>query len=119
MGAQDTSSGTRRPHDTSETLVARGAAREIVLGIPGGSGLDPHAVHEHGWFTVIEGDVEITTDQGEQIFGTSGLLVELAPGERHTVRACSESAVILLLTPGPAGVSPSVPPLLEGFAPTS
>ena len=56
--------------------------------------------------TVLGGDVEITTSAGESISGSSGLLVEFAPNERHAVHAHSDARLLLLLTPWPGGGHP-------------
>lgn len=74
--------------------------------IPAGESLHDHQVHERVWVTVIDGEVEITTARGESVAGGSGLIVELAPGERHAVVAKGPARLLLLLTPWPGDGHP-------------
>jgi quercetin dioxygenase-like cupin family protein len=76
-------------------------ARAIALAIPAGESLQDHQVHERAWVSILSGQAEITTTEGERIAGTPGLLVEFDPGERHAVRAVSDTRLLLLLTPWP------------------
>ncbi|MGI8715385.1 MAG: cupin domain-containing protein [Solirubrobacteraceae bacterium] len=69
--------------------------------IPAGESFDDHQVHERAWVTVLDGEVEIKTSAGEGVIGRSGLLVEFAPNERHSVHARSDARILLLLTPWP------------------
>lgn len=89
-----------KPH-APEILASTDEARAIALMIPAGESLDDHQVHERAWVTVLGGDVEITTSSGESISGSSGLVVEFAPNERHGVHAQSDAHLLLLLTPWP------------------
>ena len=90
-----------KPH-APEILASTDDARAIVLLIPAGESLNDHQVHERAWLTVIDGDVEITTNgTGQTVIGGCGLLVEFAPSERHAVHARSDARLLLLLTPWP------------------
>jgi quercetin dioxygenase-like cupin family protein len=89
-----------RPH-APEILASTDDARAIALMIPAGESFDDHQVHERAWVTVLDGEVEIKTSAGEGIIGRSGLLVEFAPNERHSVHARSDARILLLLTPWP------------------
>lgn len=84
-----------------EILSSSEAARVIALDLAEGEGLAEHEVHERAWMLVLDGAVEITTAAGERASGGAGLLVELAPGERHDVVASSKARLLLLLTPWP------------------
>jgi quercetin dioxygenase-like cupin family protein len=84
-----------------EILSSTPEARAIVLDLEAGEGLPDHEVHERAWIVVIEGEVEVTGAGGEHASGGTGLLVELAPSERHEVVARSNARVLLLLTPWP------------------
>ena len=64
-----------------------------------------HQVHERAWVSILSGEAEITTTAGERIAGAPGLLVEFDPGERHAVRAVSDTR-LLLLTPCPGAGHP-------------
>jgi quercetin dioxygenase-like cupin family protein len=68
-----------RPH-SPEILSTSDEARAVVLEIPAGESLQGHQVHERAWVTVIGGEVEITTSDGQRAAGGSGLMVEFAPG---------------------------------------
>jgi Cupin domain len=89
-----------RPH-SPEVLSTTDDARAIVLEIPAGESLRDHQVHERAWVTVVDGEVEITTTDGEKVVGGCGLTVEFAPAERHAVLARSTARLLLLLTPWP------------------
>ena len=89
-----------RPH-APQILSSTDDARAIVIEIPAGESMQDHQVHERAWVTVIEGDVQITTAAGEQITGSTGLLVEFDPRERHAVTARTDARILLLLTPWP------------------
>lgn len=89
-----------RPH-APEILASTDDARAIALMIPAGESFDDHQVHERAWVTVLDGEVEIKTSAGEGVIGRSGLLVEFAPNERHSVHARSDARILLLLTPWP------------------
>jgi redox-sensitive bicupin YhaK (pirin superfamily) len=85
-----------------QILSSTDDARAIVLQIPEGEALDEHQVHERAWLAVIDGEVEISTSNGEQVTGGTGLFAEFDPAERHTVTARSDARILLLLTPWPA-----------------
>ena len=85
-----------------QILSSTDDARAIVLQIPRGEALDEHQVHERAWLAVIDGEVEISTSDGEQVTGGTGLFAEFDPAERHTVAARSDARILLLLTPWPA-----------------
>jgi quercetin dioxygenase-like cupin family protein len=89
-----------KPH-APEILASTDDARAIALLIPGGESLDDHQVHERAWVAVLDGEVEITTMTGESISGSSGLLIEFPPNERHAVHARTDARLLLLLTPWP------------------
>ena len=85
-----------------QILSSTDDARAIVLQIPRGEALDEHQVHERAWLAVIDGEVEISTSDGERVTGGTGLFAEFDPAERHTVTARSDARILLLLTPWPA-----------------
>jgi quercetin dioxygenase-like cupin family protein len=89
-----------KPH-APEILATTDDARAIALLIPAGESLDDHQVHERAWVTVLDGEVEITTTDGESINGSSGLLIEFSPNEPHAVHAHTDAHLLLLLTPWP------------------
>jgi quercetin dioxygenase-like cupin family protein len=94
-----------KPH-APQILSSTDDARAIVLAIPAGESLQDHQVHERAWVSIFSGEAEITTAAGERIPGKPGLLVEFDPGERHAVRAVSDTRLLLLLTPWPGAEHP-------------
>ena len=94
-----------QPH-SPEILSSTDDARVIVLEIPAGGELDDHQVYERAWVTVIEGEVEFSTAGGDAVAGSTGLMVEFAPGERHAVRARTKARILLLLAPWPGDGHP-------------
>lgn len=96
-----------------EILSSTDAARAIALDLAAGESLADHEVHERAWLVVVEGTVEVATSAGERVRGSSGLLVELGPGERHEVLALSQSRLLLLLTPWPGGGHPGAMTIRE------
>jgi redox-sensitive bicupin YhaK (pirin superfamily) len=89
-----------------EILSSSDAARVIALDLAEGESLAEHEVHERAWVLVLDGAIEVTTVAGEHASGGVGLLVELAPGERHDVLATLQSRLLLLLTPWPGNGHP-------------
>ncbi len=100
MNSWDIRALTVQPH-APEILSSSDDARAVVLEIPAGERLSDHQVHERAWVIVIDGEVEITTDAGEQTVGGRGLMVAFEPNERHAVLARSNTRLLLLLTPWP------------------
>lgn len=89
-----------------EILSTSDAARAIVLDLAAGESLAEHEVHERAWVIVVDGEVEVGTGAGASVKGGAGLLVELAPGERHEVLATTDARLLLLLTPWPGDGHP-------------
>lgn len=96
-----------------EILSSSEAARAIVLDLASGEALGDHEVHERAWVVVIAGEVEVSAGSSGLATGGPGLLVELAPGERHEVVAVSDARLLLLLTPWPGGGHPGAMTITE------
>jgi quercetin dioxygenase-like cupin family protein len=96
-----------------EILSTNDAARLIALDLADGEGLAEHQVHEHVWIFVVRGEVEVTGPAGERQVGGPGLLVELAPAERHDVHALTDARLLLLLAPWPGDGHPGAMTLRE------
>ena len=76
-------------------------ARAIVIVLPAGELMQDHVVHERAWVVVVEGEVEITTDEVGAVLGAGGTLFQIEPGERHEVIARTDARLLLFLTPWP------------------
>jgi quercetin dioxygenase-like cupin family protein len=95
-----------------EILSSNADARAVALDLAAGEGLNEHEVHERTWLVVLDGEVEVSSG-GESARGGVGTLVELAPRERHAVRASSQARVLLLLTPWPGRGHPGAMTLTQ------
>ena len=95
-----------------EILSSSDVARAIVLDLEAGESLPEHEVHERAWIVVVDGTVDVSAASGT-VSGGAGLLVELAPGERHAVSAQSKARLLLLLTPWPGSGHPGAMTIRE------
>jgi quercetin dioxygenase-like cupin family protein len=82
--------------------------RAIAILLPAGEELQEHQVHERAYMFVVDGEVEIDHSE-ETIKGGSGLLAHFEPNERRTVKALSDSRIVLVLAPWPGVGHPSRP----------
>jgi quercetin dioxygenase-like cupin family protein len=90
-----------------EILFSSESGRAILLDLAAGERLADHEVHERTWLLVIDGEVVVHGPAGDEVTGGSGLLVELAPGERHEIQAGPSGArLLLVLTPWPGAGHP-------------
>lgn len=89
-----------------EILSTSDEGRVIALDLAAGEDLAEHEVHERAWVVVVSGAVEIGTRSGATVAGSSGLMVEFGPGERHYVKATQESRLLLILAPWPGDGHP-------------
>jgi quercetin dioxygenase-like cupin family protein len=89
-----------------EILNSSESGRAILLDLAAGERLADHEVHERTWLLVIGGEVVVGGPASEHATGGAGLLVELAPGERHEVEARTDARLLLLLTPWPGAGHP-------------
>lgn len=96
-----------------EILSSSDVARAIVLDLAAGESLADHQVHERAWLVVLDGEVQVSTAEGEQASGGAGLLVEFAPGERHEVAASTNARLLHLLTPWPGAGHPGAMTIRE------
>lgn len=93
------------PH-SPQVLRSDDDTRVIAMEIPSGEQLQEHEVHEHTHLLVVSGEVQIDRDS-ETVSGGPGLLAHFEPGERHSVKALSETRLVLLLSPWPGEGHPS------------
>jgi quercetin dioxygenase-like cupin family protein len=94
-------------------LASAEDARTILLQLPTGEELQEHEVHERARLVVVDGEVEVTTADGESVAAAAGYLFEFDPGERHTVAARSAARLLLILTPWPGDGHPGAMTLEE------
>jgi len=105
MKSWDLKTVEAEPHQP-EILASAEDARTILLHLPAGEELQEHEVHERARVVVVEGEVDVTTADGETTPAGAGHLFELDPGERHTVSARSDARLLLVLTPWPGDGHP-------------
>jgi quercetin dioxygenase-like cupin family protein len=94
------------PHQP-EVLDSEAEGRAIVINLPKGEQLQEHQVHERAWLLVVDGIVGITTPDGEDAEGSTGLLAVFDPKERHEVTALEDARLLLVLSPWPGDGHPS------------
>ncbi|HEY1286330.1 MAG TPA: hypothetical protein VGF04_09595 [Solirubrobacterales bacterium] len=100
------------PHEP-QILSTADDARTILIDLPAGEELQEHEVHEYARIVVVDGQVEVTTPDGESVSAGSGHLFEFAPAERRTVAATADARLLLLLTPWPGDGHPGAMTLEE------
>ena len=96
-----------------EILSSSDAARAIALDLAAGESLAEHQVHERAWLVVIDGVLEVGTREAGGVRASAGELFTFAPQEPHTVRAVSDSRLLLLLSPWPGEGHPGAMSLEE------
>ena len=100
------------PH-RPEILSTAQEGRAITLDLPAGEMLQDHQVHEGAWIMVIRGEVAIISETAQIVEAQPGILLHLAPQERHEVRAHTDTRLLLLLTPWPGPGHPGTMTLEE------
>jgi quercetin dioxygenase-like cupin family protein len=80
--------------------------RAIAIRLEAGEELSEHQVHERAYLLVADGSVEIVND-GSTITGETGFLSHFEPNERRTVRALTDTRLVLVLAPWPGVGHPS------------
>jgi quercetin dioxygenase-like cupin family protein len=89
-----------------EILSTEENSRSILLYLPAGEELQEHEVHENARVVVIEGEVDVSTAEGERVSAGAGHMLEFAPAERHTVAARTDARILLILSPWPGDGHP-------------
>lgn len=105
MQSWDLKAVEAEPHQP-QILASADDARTIVLQLPAGESLQEHEVHERARLVVVDGEVDVTTADGEAVAARAGHLFEFDPGERRTVAASSDARLLLILTPWPGDGHP-------------
>jgi quercetin dioxygenase-like cupin family protein len=112
MKSWDLKSADVVPHEP-RILSTDGDARAIALHLPAGEELQEHEVHERARVIVVDGEVEVTTADGESELAAAGHLFEFDPGERRTISARADARLLLLLSPWPGDGHPGAMSLEE------
>lgn len=95
-------------------LASADDARTIVLNLPAGEELQEHEVHERARLIVIDGEVDVTTDDGAvPTSAGTGHLFEFDPGERRTILARTDARLLYVLSPWPGDGHPGAMTLEE------
>ena len=89
-----------------EILSSAGDARAILLHLPAEEELQEREVHERARIVVIDGEVEVTTPDGDTMSTAAGHLFEFEPQERRTVIAHSATRLLIVLHPWPGDGHP-------------
>jgi quercetin dioxygenase-like cupin family protein len=105
MQSWDIRSMEIEPHQP-QVLRSDDETRAIAIRLPAGEELSEHQVHERAYLLVADGSVEITND-GSTVTGETGFLSHFAPNERRTVRALTDTRLVLVLAPWPGVGHPS------------
>jgi quercetin dioxygenase-like cupin family protein len=95
-----------KPH-APEILHSDDEGRTIVINLPAGEELQEHQVHERAWIVVVDGEVEITEPGGRTLRAGPGWLSLADPKERHSLRAETDTRILLMLAPWPGDGHPS------------
>jgi quercetin dioxygenase-like cupin family protein len=75
--------------------------RAVVVELAGGEEMGDHRVRERAVVQVVSGRVAIEAS-GESVECEAGTLVTFEPAEPHTVRALTDTRLLLVLAPWPA-----------------
>ncbi|HEX6780543.1 MAG TPA: hypothetical protein VF125_00785 [Solirubrobacterales bacterium] len=101
------------PHQP-RILASAEDARTIVLQLPAGEELQEHEVHERARVIVVEGEVDVSTEDGaDSASAGAGHLFEFAPGERRRIVARSDARLLMVLSPWPGDGHPGAMTLEE------
>jgi quercetin dioxygenase-like cupin family protein len=93
------------PHHP-QVLRSDDETRAIAILLSGGEELKEHQVHERAYLFVADGEIQI--DQGDgRVSGGTGFVSHFAPNERRTVRATTDTRLVLVLAPWPGVGHPS------------
>jgi quercetin dioxygenase-like cupin family protein len=94
-----------QPHHP-QVLRSDDETRAIAILLPAGDELQEHQVHERAYLLVADGEIEVEQN-GRRVTGGPGFLSHFEPAERRTVRALSDSRLVLVLAPWPGVGHPS------------
>lgn len=89
-----------------QILASGEDARTVLINLPAGEELQEHQVHERARVVVVDGEVDVTTANGDFASAHGGHLFEFDPGEPHTVVAREDARLLLVLSPWPGDGHP-------------
>ncbi len=93
----DAPAGTRDPI----VLHSDDGARAVLLVLSPGQSLGDHQVRENAWVLVLDGTVQLSSDDAT-VEASPGTLTRFEPGERHSLTSQDGARVLLVLAPWPA-----------------
>ena len=96
LSAIETPGGSRSP----VVLFSDEHARAVVIGLEPGQELGDHAVKEHAFVVVVEGEVQVEAE-GRSVAAGAGTLVSFEREERHAVSSPGGARLLLVLAPWP------------------
>ena len=105
MQSWDIRSLAIEPH-LPQVLRSDDETRAIAVRLPGGEELQEHQVHERTYLLVAEGEIEIIQN-GNSVSGGSGFVSHFEPNERRSIRAVTDTRLVLVLAPWPGVGHPS------------
>ena len=108
MDSWDVTSIDTEPHKPTVLRSDDGAARAIAVNLPAGDKLGDHEVHEHAYLVLVEGALEIQSEDGNTETAAPGFVCHWTPHERHEVRATEDSRFVLFLAPWPGQGHPNL-----------
>ena len=85
---------------TSPVVLDSEDSRALLIRLAPGQELGAHQVRERAWVVVIDGSVDIETEQ-ETITASAGTLLEFDPTERRGARSANGARLLILLAPWP------------------
>jgi len=92
----ETPGGSRSP----VVLFSDEHARAVLIGLEPGQELGDHEMKEHAFVVVLEGEVEVASDE-QSVAAGAGTLLSLEREERRAVSSASGARLLMLLAPWP------------------
>ncbi len=92
--------------DHPQVLRSDDETRAIALRMAKGGELQEHQVHERAYLLVVDGEIEILQND-RSVTGTTGFLAHFEPNERRSIRALTDTRLVLVLAPWPGIGHPS------------
>jgi quercetin dioxygenase-like cupin family protein len=93
----DLPGGSRSP----VVLFSRSEARAVLIGLEPGQELGDHQVKENAFLVVLDGGVQVRSEDGTVVEAGGGTLLSFEVNERHTVASAGGARLLLVLAPWP------------------